>query len=103
MHIRKEMRAVIYCCEIGFSKVIDFWPMIPDVGHQATIELCPGQLWDMQCFNHVYPDDHDKVETFFFESSDPTLFDCLCNNLNLEGGWVEVEKTEAVTSLPATT
>ncbi|GEM_PF-6067675 len=91
MAIVRNMRAVLDCCGSRFSKVIDYWHREPVIGEGYTLNLFPGQGWGVHVVNMIPASDHDKVKTFFFTSEDSDLFECLCNCLTPEKGWVEGE------------
>ena len=91
-------RAVIYCCGIGFSKKIDYWVgnRLPQVGSTTTIDISPGCCWEVETVNKVPANSQDNIDTYFFESEDDDLFECLCDNVDLANGWVQVEETKPV-------
>jgi len=89
-----KVRVVVYCCKIAFSKKFEFWDdvQMPIIGNDFRLELYPGQFWMVKASNKIEPTDYDKYTTFFFESLDEGLFEILCDSLNADRCWQELEK-----------
>ncbi len=90
------IRAVVYCCDVGFTKNIDYWFERPEVGKQCTIEIYPGCTWTVQTFNVRLARPTDNITTFFFRSDDESLFECLCDCITPEKGWCELKDMKKV-------
>jgi len=91
----KMVRAVVYCCGIGFAKYIQDYGGFP-IGKTVPLQLFTGVTGNVEVSNRTSSNDHDQIETLFFESNNTVLFECLCSCLGPEKGWCELEKADPV-------